>query len=503
MMLAALRSMIFALLFYPLTALACVLLLPTLVLPRRFFLAVVQGFVRVTALLERSILGLSYEVRGLENLPPQGPYLIAAKHQSAYETTKLHLLFPDPAIVLKKELLRIPLWGLYLAKSDVIAIDRSTPKMAVQSIQEGAKRMAAQGRPIVIFPQGTRVSTTTTITDRPYKIGIIRLQEATNLPIIPLALNTGYFWPRNSFFKKPGRVIFEFLKPIPPGGDASATLAHLQTIIEDRSQALLAEAQSAAAIKRPLNVPVLLWALLIGFCALWSAYWLVAANLTRQSLQNTLRDMRADTAFAGSRLVMPEISGFPFQMEINAPELTIVHEGVTFTLANIHAKGWPIPGARVRLSIAPLSVQQENWTAPLRYDSFLSVFRYARPNLTIENAQLIKDNARSTLQGTITFNEPYPALDLTLGLENHAAILENLIAIGAVPERSGLIAGAALGALQKGNDTIALKITTQDRDIYLGPFKIFTLPEAAAKQTLSNGSSSAIATQRKKWEIKP
>ena len=168
-------------------------------------MAVVHGFAFTTAILEKYILGLTYEVRGQEHLPEQGSYIIAAKHQSSYETFKLHTLFGDPAIVLKKELLRIPLWGMYLKKSDVIAIDRSSPKTAIKSIKDGAQHVKEQGRPIIIFPQGTRVSIDTTAQEKPYKIGIMRLQEATNLPIIPMAINTGYFQPKHKWCKKPGK----------------------------------------------------------------------------------------------------------------------------------------------------------------------------------------------------------------------------------------------------------------------------------------------------------
>ena len=198
------RSTIFNFCFYVLTGICCIILLPTLVLPRKYYMAVVYGFVYTTVFLEKYILGLTYEIRGKEHLPEKGSYIVAAKHQSAYETFKLHILFKDPAIVLKKELLKIPLWGKYLEKSDVIAIDRSTPKMAIKSIQEGAKHVKEQNRPIVIFPQGTRVSTETTTKEKPYKIGIIRIQEATNLPIIPMALNSGVFYPKHKWCKKTG-----------------------------------------------------------------------------------------------------------------------------------------------------------------------------------------------------------------------------------------------------------------------------------------------------------
>ncbi len=106
--------------------------------------------------IEKYVLGLDYEVRGLEYMPKEGSYLIAAKHQSAYETMKLHRLFGDPSIILKKELLSIPIWGKFLGKLDIIAIDRSNGESAISSIIDGAHRMKEQGRPIVIFPQGTR-----------------------------------------------------------------------------------------------------------------------------------------------------------------------------------------------------------------------------------------------------------------------------------------------------------------------------------------------------------
>ena len=125
------RSIFYNLSFYGLTALACVLCLPALLLPRKLAMWVVYGFVYTNAFLERYVMNLRYEVRGVENLPDNGSFIVASKHQSAFETMKLHIVFKDPAVILKKELLSIPLWGWYLAKSDVIAIDRSSKKAAI------------------------------------------------------------------------------------------------------------------------------------------------------------------------------------------------------------------------------------------------------------------------------------------------------------------------------------------------------------------------------------
>ena len=232
-----LRATLFNISFFLVTGIACLLFLPGLLLPRKHAMHIVQIFVQSVYLLERIFLKLDYEVRGYENLPKSGSYIVAAKHQSSYETFKLHILFSDPSVILKKELLRIPLWGKFLAKSDPIAIDRSS-KDSVQQIIDGAKRMQIQGRPIIIFPQGTRVYTWQTPADKPYKSGAARMQAATGLTIVPLALNTGVFSPRNRWLKWPGKVIFEFLPPIEAGQNISDVTRELETILETESKKL-------------------------------------------------------------------------------------------------------------------------------------------------------------------------------------------------------------------------------------------------------------------------
>ncbi|MCB9988937.1 MAG: 1-acyl-sn-glycerol-3-phosphate acyltransferase [Rhodospirillales bacterium] len=241
-MILFLRSTLFNMALYGTTALMCVVCLPGLLLPKKQAMGIVALFVHTVHFLEKYIAGLDYEVRGIENLPQSGAYIVAAKHQSPYETFKLNILFNDPAIVLKRELLRIPLWGQFLAKIDPIAIDRSAGKAAMQQIVEGALHVKEQGRPMVIFPQGTRVWPYETPKDKPYRAGVARIQEATQLPIIPLALNTGAFWPRHSWVKKPGTVVFEFLPPIMPEKDTAAVLKELEETLEGTSYRLMAEA---------------------------------------------------------------------------------------------------------------------------------------------------------------------------------------------------------------------------------------------------------------------
>lgn len=251
------RSLIFNALFYGLTAVTCITLVPALILPRKVTLYGVHFYLYLSSLAEKYVLGLTFEVRGREYLPASGSYLVAAKHQSAYETLKMFHLFGDPAIILKKELMRIPLWGWHAWKLDFIAIDRKDREGAMASIIKGAQHIKEQGRPIVIFPQGTRTHVHETPADKPYKGGIAKMYTATNLPIIPLAMNSGLFWPRNSFKKYPGKVIFEFLPPIEPGLPEKKVMQAIEERTEQTSIRLMHEAKAHYPHLKGMKIPPL------------------------------------------------------------------------------------------------------------------------------------------------------------------------------------------------------------------------------------------------------
>tara|TARA_B100000508_G_C11440932_1_gene268746 strand:- start:544 stop:1236 length:693 start_codon:yes stop_codon:yes gene_type:complete len=212
-------------------------------MPRSIILKVTRFYLNAIYLIEKYIAGLDFEIRGAEHLPKGHSYIIAAKHQSAYETLKLHHLFGDPTIVLKRSLLDIPLFGIFLKKLDVIAINRDNKEASIKSLLEGAKRMKEQKRPIVIFPQGTRVGVQVSTKQKPYKGGIVKMYQNAEMPVVPLALNSGMFWARNSFFKKPGKVIFEFLPPIEPGLPEKQVMKALEDRLETKSLALMHEAK--------------------------------------------------------------------------------------------------------------------------------------------------------------------------------------------------------------------------------------------------------------------
>lgn len=186
------------------------------------------------------IVGLRFRVEGLEHLPDQ-PCIIASKHQSSFETLFFHTIRPDIAIGLKEELLRIPLFGWYLQIAENIAIDRRGAAKAMRSLIKGAETAVANGLSILIFPEGNR---------RPvgaspdYKPGVAALYKALAVPVVPVALDSGRFWPRRSFVKRPGVITVRFLEPIAPGLDRRAFM-HL---LEERTEAACADLARDAAM---------------------------------------------------------------------------------------------------------------------------------------------------------------------------------------------------------------------------------------------------------------
>lgn len=193
-------------------------------------------YLRYVYFCERWILNLDYQVIGRDKLP-DGPFILAAKHQSAWETLKLHFLVDDPAIILKKELTKIPIYGRFFIALEMIPIDRSAGRQAIPKMITHAKKAADNNRPIVIFPQGTRVPADPD-EQRPYKYGVAKLYDGLDIPVVPMALNSGVFWPRNSYLKRPGTITVEFCDPIPPGQDPAAMFDTLRDTLDNKSNAL-------------------------------------------------------------------------------------------------------------------------------------------------------------------------------------------------------------------------------------------------------------------------
>jgi len=234
------RSLLFNLLFYVTTALYVVLGSPLLFAPRSWAMAALANHAHFELFLLRHIVGLKLEVRGQDKLP-RTACLVASKHQSAWETFALIPLFRDPALLMKRELFWIPFHGWFSKKFEMIPVDRDKGPAALRAMLRETRKRVVDGREIIIFPEGTR---------RPpgappdYKTGVVLLYEALGIPCVPVALNSGLFWPRRSLLRRPGTIVVEFLDPIPPGLPKSEFLSRLIESIETASNRLLAEVKA-------------------------------------------------------------------------------------------------------------------------------------------------------------------------------------------------------------------------------------------------------------------
>ncbi|HEX2725702.1 MAG TPA: lysophospholipid acyltransferase family protein [Beijerinckiaceae bacterium] len=247
----AVRSFLFNAAFYANLIVWMLAALPLLLAPRMALMRVAQGWARSNLWLLRMIAGTRVEIRGGEHVPPGG-LLVASKHQSLWETFALATLFDDPTFVLKRELMWIPLFGWFLWKADMVPIDRRAGSSALREMTRRARDEVAHGRQLLIFPEGTRRAPGA---EPAYKYGIVHLYENLGVPCVPVALNSGLFWPRRSFIRRPGTIVVEILEPIPPGLPRDAFFRTMTQQIEEASNRLLAEgqAQPGAAGPMPLS----------------------------------------------------------------------------------------------------------------------------------------------------------------------------------------------------------------------------------------------------------
>ncbi|HAX91659.1 MAG TPA: 1-acyl-sn-glycerol-3-phosphate acyltransferase [Rhodospirillaceae bacterium] len=240
------RSILFNLVFLFWVTVPTILFVWIVLLPQSKVVKVIRYWQATFAWLAKTIAGIDYVITGWKHVP-HGACIIAAKHQSAWETCVLNVLFHDPAIVLKKELTYIPVWGWFAKASGLIPIDRKGGAKSLLIMKKAASDAIKAGRKIVIFPQGTRVKPHT---HKPYKVGVAAMYQDLKLPVVPMALNSGLFWPKGAFLKKKGIVTIEFLPAIPPGLTRSALMRKLEEQLETASDRLAREAISCAAKKK-------------------------------------------------------------------------------------------------------------------------------------------------------------------------------------------------------------------------------------------------------------
>ncbi len=236
------RSVAFNVLFYLNTLIYLIIALPTFFLPYRAVIAVAKAWGHTNLVLLR-VAGIDYEIRGREKIP-KGAVIVAPKHQSAWETFALLPLFDDPVFIVKRELQWIPIFGWLMIKGRMVPVDRSAGSQAIPAMTARARIELAAGRQLIIFPEGTR---------RPagaeprYKYGVALLYDATGVPCVPIALNSGLFWPRRSIRRLPGTVLVEVLDPIAPGLDKEVFFKRLQDEIEAATARLIDETKNKIA----------------------------------------------------------------------------------------------------------------------------------------------------------------------------------------------------------------------------------------------------------------
>jgi 1-acyl-sn-glycerol-3-phosphate acyltransferase len=231
-----LRSILFTLVFYVVSAVAAVLMLPLLLAPRTWMIAAFRIWGHFTIWTLDVFGGVKLEIRGREHIP-SGPALLAPKHQCLFDTIVPLVLLPDCCEVMKKELMIIPFYGWYATKSAMMVIDRAGAAKTMRKLLADGKDRLAQNRQLLIFPEGHRMAPGAA---PDYKPGVAALY-GLGVPCTPVATNSGVHWPAHGFLRYPGTIVVEFLRPIPPGLKRAAFMSELESRIETASNALLAE----------------------------------------------------------------------------------------------------------------------------------------------------------------------------------------------------------------------------------------------------------------------
>ena len=238
-----LRSLIFNVLFYLVLVLLCIVALPALLLPRGALMAIEAAWANTSLFLMRVICNIRIEFRGVEKIPA-GPLVVASKHQSFWETFALVRFFEHPLFILKRELMMIPVFGWYLKKVGMISVERGGgPRSLIKTLKRAAAEVKL-GRQLVIFPEGTR---TAPGAEPSYKAGVAQIYAESGVACLPIALNSGLFWPRRTFMRYPGTLVVEFLDPLPPGLPRDAFMTRIESVIEEATNRLVAAGQAEQA----------------------------------------------------------------------------------------------------------------------------------------------------------------------------------------------------------------------------------------------------------------
>ena len=242
-----LRSILFAIILYLWSTILSPLYIPLMICRRRIFWRFCLSWCRSCLWIINKTLGIDFEIRGLKNLPTDRPFIVASKHQSAWDTLIFNIIISDCAYVVKRELFWLPFFGWYLRRVGMIGINRKGGTIAIKRLITSCKTVLAGGRSIVIFPQGTRTPPGSTKT---YLPGVGALYTQLKVPVVPAALNSGLFWPRRTILKRSGCIVVEFLPVIKSGLSSREFLNKLEGTIEPATKQLEEEARRKLKMNR-------------------------------------------------------------------------------------------------------------------------------------------------------------------------------------------------------------------------------------------------------------
>lgn len=518
-MIQFLRSLIFNILFYVYTTFTCLFLLWTLLLPEITAWRIYNMYFRGVYWLEVIILGLRIKVEGLENLPEDGRYIVAAKHQSAHETMIFPLLLNDPAIIMKKGLMQIPLWGWYAKKAGMIGVDRGGRQKAITSIVEGSKRIFAQNRPLIIFPQGTRTNVTDTTMNRPYKGGISKIYEQVNCPIVPAALNTGVFWGRNTFIKKSGVITFKFLPPIPAGLEPAEMMLKLEQSLEPESTKLAEKAQAQLEKDEFKHCVADIIGIITFLIALWSGYWLWSAK----AVEHVMLDVQSDLEQGPLGITYKDVhmSGYPFHIKMDMRYVTMKTPNLNVYIPHLQASAFPIPGypltieSKSPIILKPHAFDRQNDIFTIDYmgmeiaDAVPSPFHFAK-NTTLSyhlHSMMIKSKDLTIRAFGEVSQDPQTMInngEIIFILEGYQNYMSDMIANGYLDRAPTMFFVTMLQnqstqwlkqARQEerkdipnplSQDAIIIPLSVRNNDLYAGMFKLGSLPTSDTQQAISN-----------------
>ena len=347
----------------------------------------------------------------------------------------------------------------------------------MKSIGDGAIEMAAAGRPIVIFAQGTRTRPNETPADKPYKGGVARIQDSIGLPVIPMALNSGLFWPKGGWLKSPGKVIFEFLPPIPPGKERKDLIKEIETRLEDASNSLMNEAR-AEALSEKRNTGKKIIAFLVMSALLFAGYsWLW--HFTAQKTREFYIDFMKDAVEAKRIHTEPSITGFPGPIRLSVDEDSVSTPAGNLKIEKLLISGWPIPGIPVRIETGPITVQAAKWAEAVTFDSLDARATYFNDKVNIHDSLLSLATFEASAAGTLNLKqEPYPAVDMNVTLKNYVAFIQHISEMGLIEDNQAMFAVAGLSFLPQDENGVTVPITQKGPILYAGPLPVASLPVA-------------------------